>query len=121
MAKQGFTTDVIHAAIVGFEQQKKQIEARIAELKVMLSGISSEPDTSSEPPRPLGRPRKGMSAAGRARVAAAQALIKAQGAAAPESKGLTKPKRRISPEGMKRIIAGTKKRWALKRAAAAKE
>jgi hypothetical protein len=36
---------------------------------------------------------------------------------APES---AKPKRRISEEGMKRIIAATKKRWALKRAEAAK-
>jgi hypothetical protein len=31
-----------------------------------------------------------------------------------------KPKRRISEEGIKRIIAATKKRWALKRAEAAK-
>ena len=29
-----------------------------------------------------------------------------------------KPKRRISPEGMKRIIAATKKRWRLQKAAA---
>lgn len=29
-----------------------------------------------------------------------------------------RPKRKISPEGMKRIIAATKKRWRLQRAAA---
>jgi hypothetical protein len=37
-------------------------------------------------------------------------------AAAP---GQTQPGRRLSPEGRKRIIAGTKKRWAAKRAAQA--
>ena len=38
--------------------------------------------------------------------------------AAPATPEPPKPKRRISAEGMKRIIAATKKRWRLQRAAA---
>ncbi len=34
----------------------------------------------------------------------------------PTASEAPKPKRQISAEGMKRIIAATKKRWALKRA-----
>ena len=51
----------------------------------------------------------------------AAAMPAAKPAAAPR-KGATKPavKRRISEEGMKRIIAATKKRWAKQRAAQAK-
>jgi hypothetical protein len=43
---------------------------------------------------------------------------------APAKKAKPSPatkKRRISEEGIRRIIAATKKRWALKRAAKAKE
>jgi hypothetical protein len=36
----------------------------------------------------------------------------------PPAPGPPKPKRRISAEGMKRIIAATKKRWRLQKAAA---
>jgi hypothetical protein len=39
---------------------------------------------------------------------------------APTAPEAPKPKRKISAEGMKRIIAATKKRWRLQRAAAKK-
>ena len=62
-----------------------------------------------------GKPRRGMSAAGQARVAAAQrkrwaALKKADATPA-------KAKRKMSAAGRKRIIEATRKRWAAWRAA----
>ena len=50
-------TEVITAAIQGFESQKRQIDIRIAELRSMLSGGTG---TKTEPTR---KPRRKMSAA----------------------------------------------------------
>ena len=68
-------------------------------------------------------PKPILSVAARARIAAAQkkrwaAFHKGKKVAAVPA--LPKAKRRISEEGLKRIIAATKMRWAAKRAAAAK-
>lgn len=64
------------------------------------------------------RKRRGMSAAGRARIAAAQ---KKRWAAFHAKKGKTAPvkkaKRKLSPEGRARIIAAVKARWAKQKAA----
>ncbi|MGD0667913.1 MAG: hypothetical protein ABSB23_10140 [Bryobacteraceae bacterium] len=65
-----------------------------------------------------------MSAAGRRAIAAAQRerWAKMRGESAPPSVAAPeapKQKRRISQEGMKRIIAATKKRWRLAKAAKA--
>jgi hypothetical protein len=61
-------------------------------------------------------PTRKRSAATRRRMALAQkerwAAIKGTSLATPV---LKKPKRRISEEGMKRIIAATKKRWRLQK------
>jgi hypothetical protein len=110
--------NIIEAAIVGFEHQKTQIDNQIAELRAMLSGGSTP--TAAMPEAAPGK-RKKFSAAARRKMALAQkarwAAIKGTSPATPKP---AKPKRRISPEGMKRIIAATKKRWAAKRAAAKK-
>ena len=58
-------TEIIAAAIAGFEEQKKRLNAQIAELRQVLN--PSAPDGSA--PTPGGRR---MSAAARARIAAAQ-------------------------------------------------
>jgi hypothetical protein len=114
------TPEIITAAILGFEEQKRHIDTKIAELRAWLSGGSAEPVSPSEAPK---RKRRKMSAAARARIAEAQRRRWAASknpsqpstpAAAP------KPKRRLSAAGRKAIIAATKKRWALKRAEAAK-
>jgi hypothetical protein len=113
------TNDIINAAILGFESQKTRIDQQISELKAMLSG---EPAESAATPAPK---RKKFSASARKRMKEAQQLrwAKIRGestpaapAAAPEP---AKSKRRISEEGMKRIIAATKKRWRLAKAAKA--
>ena len=116
---QKLTPEIIRAAIAGFEQQKQQIDAQIADLRAMLPGGNPHPN-GSEAAQPK---RRRLSAAARRRIAAAQKARWAKihsssdSSAAPEER--PKPKRRISPEGMKRIIAATKKRWAMKRAEAA--
>jgi hypothetical protein len=109
------TTEILTAAIDGFEIQKTRIDARIAEIRQMLEGGSQSPATTSKLPR---RRRK-ISKAGRPAIAAAQRKRWAESQkhqAAPEA---PKPKRKLSAAGRRAIIAATKKRWAAKRAEAA--
>ena len=115
-----FDRSLLEAAVIGFEQQKQQIDARIAELRAMLSGGPAESSATSEPPK---RKRRKMSAAGRKAIAEAQrkrwaASKKAAEPSAPAKAEPAKPKRRISKAGMARIIAATKRRWRLQKAAA---
>ena len=114
------TQEIINAAIVGFEQQKLRIDAQIAELRAMLSGSPAE---SAATPKPATGQRRKFSAAARRRMKEAQqkrwAKIRGESAPpAPATLEHAKAKRRISEEGMKRIIAATKKRWRLQKAAA---
>ena len=46
-----FTTEILAAAIEGFEQQKSRIDERIAELNLMMSGGTKAP-TTKEPAAP---------------------------------------------------------------------
>jgi len=110
---------VIEAAIVGFEQQKTQIDNQIAELRAVLSGGSVE---SAKPEATPGK-RKKFSAASRRKMALAQKArwAKLKGEAAPQMAApaeAPKPKRKLSAAGRKAIIAATKKMWAARRAAA---
>jgi hypothetical protein len=57
---------IIAAAIAGFEEQKKRLNAQIAELRQMLKPVASD----SNPP--VLKKRRRMSAAARAKIAAAQ-------------------------------------------------
>src|SRR2546426_3528982 len=112
-------TEIILAAIAGFEQQKTHIDDQITDLKAMLSGHrnSASTPTSGAPTRK----RKKFSAAARRRMREAQkarwAKVRGESAASPKA---AKPKRKLSAAGRKAIIAATKKRWRLQRAKAAK-
>ena len=115
------THEIVTAAILGFEEQKRHIDIKIAELRALQTGGSAGTPVAPEAP---GRKRRTMSAAGRKAIAEAQrkrwaASRNAAEPAAPEA--ASKPKRKLSAAGRKAIIAATKKRWALKRAEAAKE
>jgi hypothetical protein len=111
------TREIIEAAIAGFEAQKQNIDAQIADLRSMLSGTSagSAPSTKRGStkrrlsPEALERIREGQ----RRRWAAARG-----GSAAAPAKAAKKAKRKLSPEGRKAIVAALKKRWAAKKAAA---
>lgn len=109
------STQIIEAAIDGFEAQKQRIDVQIAELRAMLS-----PNGSAPASKPAVRRKRGMSAAGRKAIAAAQrkrwAASKGESVAPKVTK---KPKRRLSAAGKANIIAALKKRWAAKKAEAA--
>src|SRR5208283_2895642 len=104
------TNDIIAAAIEGFQAQKKNIDAQIAELRRALSGDPGKPAATAEAPT---RKRRKMSAASRARIAEAQrkrwaAFKKAAEPPVPEA--AHKPKRKLSAAGRRAISAATKRR-----------
>ena len=123
MPTRKFTETMIAAAIAGFEEQKRQIDAEIAELRAM--GKESGPAT---PASESGKPsRRKMSAASRKKMALAQQkrwAAKKETVPEPEvvveGPVAAKPKRKLSAAGKKRIIEASKKYWAAKRAAAKK-
>ncbi|HEX3745798.1 MAG TPA: hypothetical protein VHW09_17775 [Bryobacteraceae bacterium] len=116
MPTQKLTAEIIHAAIEGFESQKRRIDSQIDELRQLLNGGGAEPAAESGTPA---RKRK-ISAAGRRRMAAAQKArwAKVRGEVEPTSSAaLPKPtKRKMSAAGRKAISEATKRRWAAKRA-----
>jgi hypothetical protein len=123
MSTQKLTAEIIAAAIDGYEFQKTRIDTKIAELRDLLSGRTTETAATAEQPK---RKRWKMSAAGRKAIAKAQrkrwaASKKAAEPSAPATPEAPKPKRRISKAGLARIIAATKERWARVRAAKAQQ
>jgi len=110
-------SEVISAAIAGFEAQKRRIDEQIEELRAELSGGSSQ---KAAPPANAERPRRKMSASARRRIAAAQrkrwAEAKRKSGQAPAAKA-TKARRKLSAAGRKRIIEANRKRWAALKAA----
>jgi hypothetical protein len=103
------TTDILSAALEGFEVQKNRIDARIAEIRQMLGG-STAPTALTD----TGKPRKKRSAAVRRKMALAQRAryTKVKQASAPPQAVAAKPKRKMSASARKRIAAAQKKRWA---------
>ena len=109
-------TEIIAAAIAGFEEQKKRLNARIAELCLMLNQSA----TDGSAPAPV---RRRMSAAARARIAAAQRKRWAEsrkGSRAVSPGTGARKKRRLSAAGRRVIIEATKRRWAALRQAQAR-
>jgi hypothetical protein len=85
MAK--FTAEIIQAAIDGYEAQKTRIDEKIAELRGMGSGRSSEPAAAPSAAVPGKRRRKRrLSAEGRAAIAEAARKRWAAFKAAKDSK-----------------------------------
>ena len=119
------TNELVIAAIKGFEEQKRDIDAQIAELHAFLSGEPSEPALTPAAEKPARRKvslagRKAMAEAQRKRWAAAKGISEPKASAAPTPKPATKKKRKLSAAGRAAIIAATKKMWDAKRAAAKK-
>jgi hypothetical protein len=103
---------IINAAIDGFIAHKARLDQRIAELRAMLSGEAAEGVTTAAP-----TPAKHRKSSAAARMKEAQRLrlAKVRGERAATAAKTVKPRRRISKQGLKNIIAATKRRWALKR------
>ena len=121
MPTQKLTNEIITAAILGFEEQKRRIDTMIGELRALLPGGNIEPTATLEPTK---RKRRKMSAAGRKAIAEAQrkrwaASKKAAEPSAPAA--APKPKRKLSRAGRAAIVAATKKRWDAVRAAKAQQ
>jgi hypothetical protein len=122
MPIQRFTPEIITAAILGFEEQKRHIDSKIAELRAMLPGGPGETAATPEAPTPK---RRKFSAAARRRMREAQqrrwASIRGESEpSAPATPEAPKPKRKLSAAGRKAIQDAVRRRWAQKRAGAAK-
>jgi hypothetical protein len=95
-------------------QIAEQIEALEAELKAILGGEAGNVRKAAS-----GK-KRGVSAAGRARIAAAQRLrwskIKKAGSSAPSAKATAKKKRTMSPEAKAKLAKAMKARWAAAKA-----
>ena len=112
------TSTIIQAAIDGFEGQKKNTDAQIAELRAMLTGA---PDVEEQ--LPTKGTRRKFSAAARKRMREAQQLrwakIKDESSnSAKTAVKAGKPKRGITAAGRKALSIAMKKRWAAKKAVA---
>jgi hypothetical protein len=121
MPTQKLTAEIITAAILGFEQQMRQIDTKIGELRSLLPGGPAEPTATQEAPA---RKRKKFSAAARRRMKEAQqrrwAKIRGESEPPEPTQKPAKPKRQLSKAGRENIVAALKKRWAEKKAAAKK-
>ena len=119
MATGKLTTTIIEAAIAGFEAQKKNIDAQIAELRAMLSGTP----VGSADEAPARRKRRKLSAASIKRMREAQKLrwarIRGESPAAPAKtpSKTAKGKGGITAAGRRALSIAMKKRWAAKSAA----
>jgi hypothetical protein len=109
---------ILEMAIVGYQSQLTTISAKIADIKAQLGQRGPGPPRATATGTDHAGPqkRRTMSAAGHAKIAAAQRArwaAQKQQQAAPE-----KPKKRkLSAAGLKAIREGTKKRWAAYRKA----
>jgi hypothetical protein len=116
MSKASDTHELLSHALIGYEEARKGITAKIAELRAKLDG-TVEPAVVQKT-TPTGR--RPMSAAARARMARAQrkgwAAKRKSGATAGTASTTTPApaaaKRTMSPEGRARIAAAQRKRWA---------
>ncbi|MGA2769238.1 MAG: hypothetical protein ABSG26_00340 [Bryobacteraceae bacterium] len=113
-------SETLQAALVGYQHQLDQIDAKMADLRGMLKAearAAAEPAEAAPPARGGKRP---LSAAARKRIARAQRKRWAEYHKAKEAPA---KKRNMSPAARERIAEATRKRWAefrAKKAAAAK-
>ena len=113
-------TELLEAALIGFQHRRDQVEQKIAELRNQIGGQPSSRSANTAAAPGASAPKKRtMSAAARRRISLAQ---KKRWAAYKDGSGAKtaapKPKKRvISAAGRARIVAATKKRWAAYRKA----
>src|SRR3954463_5424737 len=102
----GITTAQLRRAIT----IKERIEDLEIELKQILGSAGAQSNGTQ-------RRRKGMSAAGRARIAAAQKARWAKVRGVTKGSTVSTGRRKMSAAGRKRIAAAAKARWAKVKAA----
>jgi hypothetical protein len=101
--------------IVNLKVQIEKLEIKLAKLAGSGSEILASPKTAKTAPKK----RRGMSVAGRARVAAAQRArwAKIKGAAKSVVKVVKKARKKMSAASRAKIAAAAKARWAKAKAA----
>ena len=109
--------------------EKSKLEARLGSINHALSSVGKAAPAAKTAATPVVKAKKKISAAGRARIAAAQkarwAKIKAKAAPAAKAKAVAKvaikpakkARKKISAAGLARIVAAQKARWAKIKAA----
>ena len=143
------TPELIAAAVEGYESQKARIDLKIAELKALLPGgpaiAAAAPEALARKRKVSAAARRKMAIAQKRRWAAIKggrtpsprSIWQSTSPRAQRNSGAcqqtrwqqpmiaaakaSKPKRKISKEGLARIVAATKKRWAAVRAAKAQQ
>jgi len=107
-------TSLLEAALIGYEQLKRNVEEKIAGIRQQLG--TGGATAGSEPVQTGRRP---LSPAARRRIAAAQrkrwAALKGGASAAAPAKTVS-AKRTMSAAARKKIAAAQRKRWALVKA-----
>jgi hypothetical protein len=116
-------TDGLGIIIDQLEHQKTAIDRALTALREIDAEPTMAPQIGpAATPEASTVKRKQFSAESRKKMALAQkarwAKIKGESEPVPATPEAPKAKRKISAEGLQRIIAATKKRWRLKRAAA---
>jgi len=108
------TTDrtLLEAALFGYQHQRDEIEAKMAEIHRLLRTSSAKPAPAMAAAAPSQKKRI-ISAAGRRRIAEAQ---RKRWAAQKGVRQAPPKKRRMSAAGKKRIADAARKRWAEYRA-----
>lgn len=108
----------LQAALIGYEQQRTEIEQKITELRRQLGGRAAQAAVEAGDGARPGR-RRTLSASARKRIAEAQRKRWAQfhNEQAPTAKKAAAPaKRKMSAAAKKRIADAARKRWAAFRA-----
>src|SRR5580658_10863281 len=104
-------TELLEAALIGFQHKRDQVEQKIADLRSQIGGHPATGPAPAAAASGASAPKKHtMSAAARKRIALAQK--KRWAAYKAEHGAPVKAKRVLSAAGRARIIAATKKRWA---------
>jgi len=107
-------TSLLEAALIGYEQLKRNVEEKIAGIRQQLGTGGA-----TAGPAPVQTGRRPLSPAARRRIAAAQrkrwAALKGGASAAAPAKTVS-AKRTMSAAARKKIAAAQRKRWALVKA-----
>jgi hypothetical protein len=108
------------AVRTALNKERARLQARLADIQAVLGGEipATPPAVAAEAPA---KRKRGMSAAGRAKVRAAAkaywAAYRAKKAGKPAPKRARKPKRRVSAAARAALSAAAKARWAKAKAA----
>jgi hypothetical protein len=102
-------SETLQAALVGYQHQLDQINAKMAELRDQLKGEAPARAAVAEAAPAAAGGKRPLSTAARNRIARAQ---RKRWAEYHKAKEAPEPKRNMSAAARERIAAATRKRWA---------